>query len=345
MYRHLLVPIDASDLSIEVVGSAVAVARSLNARITFFHAVPDHAASLYGEADLLRVTQPARHAYRVGGMARELLAKAEAAARACGVPCSSHHGVHDEPAAAIVATAREHGCDLIVMASHGRRSRLGMAWGSDTLSVLMSAGLPVLVTHTGEPDAPAHAIGILRDEHRAIASVLHAWTGLLEAGPGRGEESDPGLMASMLHYLREFTMTVHHPKEEREVFSRLRQRDPALSFELDELERQHQRDRDLLEGLSDRLAALDAAGGSTERAAARERLLQALRAYAAFVWDHLGREEAVVLPAARRGLTAQDWQAIDAAFVLDRDPGLSEDLDDACRRLFSRIVDAGPPNH
>ena len=344
MYRHLLVPIDASDLSVEVVGSAVAVARSLGARISFFHAVPNHSASLQGDAEILRVTQPTQHAYLVGGRARELLAKAEAAARAFGVTCTSHHGVHDEPAAAIVAAARQHGCDLIVMASHGRRSRLGMAWGSDTLSVLMSAGLPVLVTHTGELGAPSHAIGILRDEHRAMAAVLHAWTDLLEAPPRQDAEADMASMESMesmLRYLREFPQAVHHPKEERELFSRLRQRDPALSFELDELERQHERDRELLNGLSERLAALRVARDGEARAQARDQLVRALQAYAAFVWNHLGREESVILPAARRCLTAEDWRDIDAAFASDRDPGFPADVERSCRSVFSCIVDAG----
>jgi hypothetical protein len=50
MYRHLLVPVDDSDLSVEVVGNAVALARSLGARITFFHAVSDAASLLRGEA-------------------------------------------------------------------------------------------------------------------------------------------------------------------------------------------------------------------------------------------------------------------------------------------------------
>ena len=345
MYRHLLVPIDGSDLSIEVVGNAVAVARSLDARVTFFHAVPDHSASVYGDAEILRVTQPMQHSYLFSGKARELLAKAEAAARAFGVPCNSVRSVHDEPAAAIVAAARDQSCDLIVMASHGRRSRLGMAWGSDTLSVLMSAGLPVLVTHTGEPTVPSHAIGMLRDEHRSMAAVLHAWMDLLARPREQNTSPDLRLMQSMLRYLREFPVAVHHPKEERHLFSRLRQRDPALSLELDELERQHQRDQELLEGLSMHLEALAQAGGSDAVMARVAELSGAVQDYAAFVWNHLGREEAVILPAARRSLTAEDWQAIDAAFAADRDPGLAEDVERACRHLFSRIVNAEPGVH
>jgi nucleotide-binding universal stress UspA family protein len=50
MYHHLLVPVDGSDLSIQIIGQAVEFARTLGARITFFHAVPDHGASLRSES-------------------------------------------------------------------------------------------------------------------------------------------------------------------------------------------------------------------------------------------------------------------------------------------------------
>jgi nucleotide-binding universal stress UspA family protein len=149
MYRHLLVPLDSSDLSIDVVGNAVGLARSVGARITFFHAVADPDRSLLGDAEILRLVDPADHAYAYAGEVRELLAKAEAAARAFGVPCDSRHVRSDKPAGAIVEAARRAGCDLIFMASHGRRGKLGMALGSETLGVLMSAGLPVLVSSAG----------------------------------------------------------------------------------------------------------------------------------------------------------------------------------------------------
>ena len=88
MYRHLLVPVDATDLSIEVVGNAVALAHSLKARITFFHATLDASTSLFADAEVVRAVSPEAHAYAYAGKARELLAKAEAAARAFGVPCT-----------------------------------------------------------------------------------------------------------------------------------------------------------------------------------------------------------------------------------------------------------------
>jgi nucleotide-binding universal stress UspA family protein len=64
----------------------------------------------------VRAVSPPDYAYAYGGRARELLAKAEAAARAFGVPCESKHVVHDQPATAIVEAARSTACDLIFMA-------------------------------------------------------------------------------------------------------------------------------------------------------------------------------------------------------------------------------------
>ena len=145
MYQHLLVPIDGTDLSTQIVGQAVEFARTLGARITFFHAVPDHAASLRGEAEVVWSTSPDEFAYAFEGRARELLSKAESAARALGVPCSAASAVSDKPYEAILETARDAGCDLIYMASHGRRGVKAVLLGSETQKVLAHAKIPVLV--------------------------------------------------------------------------------------------------------------------------------------------------------------------------------------------------------
>ena len=107
MYRHLLVPLDGTDLSTEIVGQAVEFAQTQGARITFFHAQPDYAASSFGMAELIRTSAPEEFAYAYHGRARELLAKAESAARARNVPCGSYSTVNDSPYQAIIAAARQ----------------------------------------------------------------------------------------------------------------------------------------------------------------------------------------------------------------------------------------------
>ncbi|HSB24819.1 MAG TPA: universal stress protein [Burkholderiaceae bacterium] len=337
MYRHLLVPIDETDLSVEVVGNAVALARALGSRITFFHAVSDAAGSLRGEADVLRLTAHDDYEYAYLGKARELLAKAEAAARALGVPCESRHTVSDRPAQAVVDAARASGCDLIFMASHGHRGKLGMAFASDTLSVLMNAALPVLVSSTGEPTPPARAIGIIRDEHRSLAAVMHTWMHALAAARQAGAVPEPALMQAIVDYLQQFPLRLHHPKEDEHLFARLRERTTECHAELDELERQHVRDAQLVAALADRVRSLQQAEGDARQRAARA-LEDDVAAYARFLWDHMGREEVVILPAAQRHLTRDDWAAIDAAFADNRDPDRGGVADKEFRQLFSRIV-------
>jgi nucleotide-binding universal stress UspA family protein/hemerythrin-like domain-containing protein len=340
MYRHLLVPIDSSDLSIEVVGNAVGLARAVGARITFFHAAADPSRSLLGDAEILRQVDPADHAYAFGGKTRELLAKAEAAARALGVPCDSKHAVSDKPAAAIIEAARKAGCDLIFMASHGHRGKLGMALASETLSVLMNAGLPVLVSSTGEPKAPAHAIGVIRDEHRSLAAVLHAWMHALAEARSANTAADPVLMRAIVRYVQVFPLALHHPKEDEHLFKRLRERSSEVNAELDELERQHQRDHQLVAELATLVETLASSQDAAVARAATRALEPAVKAYASFLWDHMGREEGVILPAAQRHLNDADWAEIDAAFRMNRDPQFGGESDKEYRQLFSRIVNA-----
>jgi nucleotide-binding universal stress UspA family protein len=61
------------------------------------------------------------------------------------VPCRSEHAISDDPYEAIIAAAERGGCDLIVMASHGRRGLKGFLLGSETQKVLVHSTIPVLV--------------------------------------------------------------------------------------------------------------------------------------------------------------------------------------------------------
>jgi nucleotide-binding universal stress UspA family protein/hemerythrin-like domain-containing protein len=313
MYHHILVPLDTTDLSIQVVGGAVALARPLGARITFFHVVEQSDDSLTGDLELLRVTSPEVYDYARSGRTRELLAKAEAGARAFGVPCDARWARGRRPAPAIVEAARSLGCDLIYMASHGHGGKLGMAFASDTLAVVMGAGLPVLIAGAGEPAAPERAIAVIRDEHRAIAAVIHAATRILDTAREAGAAADADAMTAVVAYLRGFPLTQHHPKEERYLFPSLRARTQAFDAELDELERQHLRDAVLLEELGRLTQALVAADGA-RRIELTGDLAKAMGQYAELHWEHMGREETVILPAAQQHLQAQDWVALNAAF-------------------------------
>ena len=332
VYRHLLVAIDATDLSTVTVGRAAEFAKALGARITFFHAQINHAASLSGDAEVVRLTAPEQFAYSFEGRPLELLSKAESAARARGVACSSVCTVSDSPSDAILAAARTEGCDLIYMASHGRRTHLGMLLGSQTLKLLLNSEIPVLVSATRNPTMAARTIGIICDEHRSLAAVLHGCLQLLKRTAVGSSGPAPELLHAIGHYIKAFPVALHHPKEEDYLFRKLRERTSEVDLELEELGRQHQRDERLVDELTDAIErCCDGKMPWVE-------LEQAVDRYAKFIFEHMAREERVILPAAERHLNADDWEEIDAAFSQNQDPRFDEDIDGEYRRLFSRIV-------
>lgn len=340
MYRHLLVPIEDDDLSIEVVGSAVGLARAVGARITFLHAGVGQGGASSGGAARRSPMCPADAANAFAGKASELLAKAEAAARAFGVRCDSKHVINARLGDAIVEAARSEGCDLVVVALP-EQDEPGSAPASETFSAVTNAGISVLMPKVEEPGPSAHAVAVIRDEHRLFAAVLRAWMHLLGTARVAGRAADSRLMREIASYVESFALTVHEPKEEDQLFRRLRARTSAANAELDELQRQHVRGRERIAELVSRVAMLGPAGSRSAVSATRD-LDEAVRGYASFMWDHLGREEGVILPAARRYLTKEDWSAIDAAFMENRAPGAPGDADGEVRRLFSLIVDAAP---
>ena len=77
--------------------------------------------------------------------ADQVLAQAAQAAQAAGVACDTASAISDHPFEAIVKVAVEKGCDLIVMASHGRKGLRGFLLGSETQKVLTHSTIPVLV--------------------------------------------------------------------------------------------------------------------------------------------------------------------------------------------------------
>jgi hemerythrin-like domain-containing protein len=159
------------------------------------------------------------------------------------------------------------------------------------------------------------AIGRLLAEHRAMAGELHACLDMIRAAVARGALPDPARVRETVKRLRIFQARRHRPKEEAWLFPRLRERTSAVDAELDELEHQHQRGDQLL----DELAAI--VEQNPEPGVPAGQLEQAVCAYAQFTWEHMGREEGVVLPAARRHLTDADWLEIAAAFdALALDP-------------------------
>lgn len=145
MFRHLLVPTDGSDLSRRTATHAITFARETGARITFFAALPQHPVSFHEGYGLTDAGTRARLIATAEQQGRAILDPMVAEATAAGVsaeaaatPCAT---VHD----GIIAAAAHHGCDLIFMASHGRRGIGALLLGSETQKVLTHSTIPVLV--------------------------------------------------------------------------------------------------------------------------------------------------------------------------------------------------------
>lgn len=145
MFKHILVPIDGSPLSNQTVARAVAFAKETLARLTFFYAKPDYPVSFYGEGAIMDPTSPEKFAEMANKQAQEILGAAARAAAAAGVECETASVVSDVAYEAIIAEAGARGCDLIFMASHGRRGISALLLGSETQKVLTHSTIPVLV--------------------------------------------------------------------------------------------------------------------------------------------------------------------------------------------------------
>lgn len=145
MFKHILVPTDGSQLSADSARRAIAFAKDAGARITFFFAKPDYPVAFYGEGALIDPTTPERFGEMADRQAKDILAQCEALAAQTGVPCGVVANVSDVPYQAIIDAASAAGCDLIFMASHGRRGFSGLLLGSETQKVLTHSTIPVLV--------------------------------------------------------------------------------------------------------------------------------------------------------------------------------------------------------
>jgi hemerythrin-like domain-containing protein len=181
------------------------------------------------------------------------------------------------------------------------------------------------------------AVAVITQEHRSITAVVNALE-YLARDVAAGGEPDYEVLTVVLDYIETFPNRLHHPKEDRYLFTALRLRSAAAAAVLDELEEEHRRGDDLTRELRYLLARCRVGG-----AGARQAFAAAVARYAAFHWAHMRKEEDVVLPLAQEALTAADWTAIDAAFAVNDDPvpGLAprQEFD----ALFRLIVAMAPP--
>lgn len=181
------------------------------------------------------------------------------------------------------------------------------------------------------------AADIIRDEHRSLGAVVHALQHLVRGYREGRTAPDFKLLHAMLYYIREYPERLHHPKEDRYLFSALRASTREADAVIEELEIEHEQGEVLLNVLTVALSTYEAgADPSCERLAAQ------VDEFAAFYWAHMRKEEDIVLPLAERVLSDGDWSRIHAEFVQNRDPNFGGADEAQFRQLFSRIVNLVP---
>jgi nucleotide-binding universal stress UspA family protein len=145
MYQNILVPTDGSKLSTTAVKTAVRLAKVLGARVTGVYCIPPFQAPMYMEGFAVTVPSTERQRAAAKKAGTKALSVIESAARAAAVPYRSAMLASNTPWEGILKTAKAKRCDLIVMASHGRRGLAGVLLGSETTKVLTHSRVPVLV--------------------------------------------------------------------------------------------------------------------------------------------------------------------------------------------------------
>lgn len=145
MFKHILVPTDGSELSQATAKRAVSFAKEAGARVTVFFAKPEYPIAYFGEGALIDPTTPEKFAELAEQQAAQYLGEVEGMCAEIGVDCATLAVTSDVPYEAIIEAADKSGCDLIFMASHGRRGISGFLLGSETNKVLTHSKVPVLV--------------------------------------------------------------------------------------------------------------------------------------------------------------------------------------------------------
>lgn len=145
MYQRILVTTDGSALSSKAVSAAIALAASLGASLVALKVVPRYPTSYLEGAIALTPQEMARIEKQWVDEAQTVVDAVKAAALEKGVTAKAALARSDLVAESILAAAKKHRADLIVMASHGRKGLKRVLLGSETQQVLTHSAIPVLV--------------------------------------------------------------------------------------------------------------------------------------------------------------------------------------------------------
>lgn len=181
------------------------------------------------------------------------------------------------------------------------------------------------------------ALKIIKDEHFAISAVLYALRYLVRQMREADAAPNFPVLRAILDYIVSYPDRWHHPKEDQFLFAAIKRRTRDADALLAALEQEHQQGYPLIDELKQQLLAFQRGD-----AGARERFFALSQRYVELEFGHMRREEDELLPIAERCLTAEDWQAIDAAFLENDNPLFGIKPKDEKERLYQRIMSLAP---
>jgi nucleotide-binding universal stress UspA family protein len=144
MFNKILFPTDGSDLSAKAAITVIDLARKHGGKIVTISVLQPFPFAAVGDTGVA-IPDVGMYESRMLDLTRDNVSKVAAAAAAAGIPCETVTSTSTSPYEAIVETAEKHGCDVIVLASHGRKGLNKLFLGSETQKVLAHTKLPVLV--------------------------------------------------------------------------------------------------------------------------------------------------------------------------------------------------------
>ena len=145
MYKRILVATDGSPLSKKAVRSAIELASSLGADLVALYVVPRYPVSYFEGGITISAQDVARTEKQWSDKGQAVVDAVQTTAQAAGVKTKAVVAQSDLVAESIMSAAKKHKCDLVVMASHGRKGIKRLLLGSETQHVLTHSTVPVLV--------------------------------------------------------------------------------------------------------------------------------------------------------------------------------------------------------
>ena len=177
----------------------------------------------------------------------------------------------------------------------------------------------------------------IESEHRSISAVLAGLMHFVQQGMNNRPMPEARVFRAMLQYLDLFGERLHHPKEDKEIFARVRQRSRDADAILDRLQGDHFEGAEAIRALEQSFLRYEEGGVPFFDAFARQ-----VEGYVAFYRGHMRTEEERIFPIAEAVLTEDDWRSIDAAFASHHDPLASAQEEQDLKRLFTHIVTIAP---